>query len=94
MGDRRAELGQVVVGDNDVFETQQRFGIEVGDLPCRLADHVTAQQDVADQSTGGGVFGARHARVEFNQFSDVVADGTGHDEDLESGGDNSGKAAR
>ena len=58
-----------------MLKTQQLVVVDI-DLAGRLANEVTALQDVADQLTGSGVLGAGRAGVQLTHLANVVQDCT------------------
>ena len=74
-----------VVGEDRVLEQQQGLLGEPVDLPGRLADHVAAHQDVADQAAFLGVLRLDRVIVQLAELADVVEDRRGHDDRLVQG---------
>jgi len=73
-------FGQVLMGHDDVFETQQGLGIQLGYVTGLFADHVTTQQDVANQPARRRVLGPTGLMIQFNRLANVVQEGSRNDQ--------------
>ena len=74
-----AELHLAVVGEDGVFQEEQGLVGEAGDVPRGVADHVAAQDDVADQGPVLGVLRLDRVVVQLAELADVVEDRRGDD---------------
>ena len=79
---RRTPLGNSLVRNDDVFQPENGFGIDVG-YHGRLVQHdVPTDEDVTDQAASRSVFPAFRSEFEFFRFADVVQDRSRDDERL------------
>ena len=69
---RRAPLRRSLVRENDVFEIEQQFRVDIPHDASRLAYHVATDDDMTDQNARNRVIRRSRLPGKLNHFADVV----------------------